>query len=679
MAISYERQRQMVLKEYNFNNSNNVNDNEKTTEENTLNIKLFLSEYIGGTNIVNGTKDKTVIEKTILMDLLSKHTNPNVMINMLEYLIRLKRARLSEGQTSNVRKTTILQLMMCEEYIAVAQRKKKQQEDLRQTKDVDYYGKAYGLIHECIKIFKNDGWRELFTRSLRVAIACTRGREKYHHEYINHCLDLLLPYNNLNEDERIKLQQSIFEKANDTTIEYKMNHEQNQIFSPLLLQFNVQFLQNCVFVKDTGNLIFSVQSKFPQEIAFTNIDLVLKKSSSKNSKNSKNSLSKYYDDDHHAFDETVICRLTSGNESNAIKDDVMKSNIIELKNQHLSFRPNETKLFAFSIVENKLPAGDVVISGKSISCKTKYGISLTYVYGKHENKFQVKPSPGGTSAKVKNNKRNYIFRNKNVDRIDYEELVLKNNNDDLQVGVFSLFQPKAHVHRKTDDAESASIDPATLSSRAFKSLSIKKPESGLMVSKKNDAPILIGEWHPVHFTLSILEDTLPEDIPSNIVTHMSLNANDNDAVNLNIKTKCFLVVKNDADKDNGQKIFKLLDKNHSNHGRDDSIDNKNGTGEIENDECNFSVSIGSNKSNLYELIVYVCITTVDGNNFYSNINVDSVLHLTLNIEHTSTRCINVLSTVRKYVLKLENPINMDMSIYIFFLFIIIYIHLIMLW
>lgn len=339
----------------------------------------------------------------------------------------------------------------------------------------------------------------------------------------------------------------------------------------------------------------------------------------------------------------------------------MKSNIIELKNQHLSFRPNETKLFAFSIVENKLPVGDVVISGKSISCKTKYGISLTYVYGKHENKFQVKPSPGGTSAKVENNKSNYIFRNKNIDRIDYEELVLKNNNDDLQVGVFSLFQPKAHVH-KTDDAESASIDPATLSSRAFKSLSIKKPESGLMVSKKNDAPILIGEWHPVHFTLSILEDTLPEDIPSNIVTHMSLNANDNDAVNLNIKTKCFLVVKNDADKDNGQKIFKLLDKNHSNHGRDDSIDNKNGTGEIENDECNFSVSIGSKKSNLYELIVYVCITTVDGNNFYSNINVDSVLHLTLNIEHTSTRCINVLSTVRKYVLKLENPINMDMSI-----------------
>ena len=80
---------------------------------------------------------------------------------------------------------------MCEEYIVAAKKKKKQPQDVK------YYEKAYGLIKECIQTFKNDGWRELFIRSLRVAKACTEENEQYDNEYIKHCLDLLLPSNNL--------------------------------------------------------------------------------------------------------------------------------------------------------------------------------------------------------------------------------------------------------------------------------------------------------------------------------------------------------------------------------------------------------------------------------------------------------------------------------------------------
>ena len=51
--------------------------------------------------------------------MLRKHTKPDGVLNMMEYLKKLKQSRIDSGLTSNVKKTMILQLLMCEEYVNV--------------------------------------------------------------------------------------------------------------------------------------------------------------------------------------------------------------------------------------------------------------------------------------------------------------------------------------------------------------------------------------------------------------------------------------------------------------------------------------------------------------------------------------------------------------------------------
>ena len=636
MAISYERQRRMILNEYLNDNTNS--GNEKTSLELDGNIKIIKSDYIGGTDIVTGTKDKAIIQTTILNALLAKHLNPTFKVNMLEYLTRLKRSRLAEGQTSNIRKTIILQLMMCEEYIVAAKKKKKQPQDVK------YYEKAYGLIKECIQTFKNDGWRELFIRSLRVAKACTEENEQYDNEYIKHCLDLLLPSNNLKEEERVQLHQNILNKSKNTSVEYRMNHEQNPTFAPYLLEFKVRFSKNCLLVKDPGNIVLSIKSNFPQTIELNSVELVLNKFYSKSSSNN--------DDIDDISEKTISCRIN--NNENEVKDDGGNSNsVIDLKEKNLSFKSNETKLFVIPIVEHELLLGDVVLSEKSITCKAMDGMTLIFTRNKHDNKINVNQSPGGTIAKVENNKKNFIFTNKNIEKMDYEELTRKNKREDLQKGVFSLFKPKATMQQEVESKDAdveKSIDAS--SSLDLTSIYITNPESCIMISTKSELPLLIGEWHPIHFNLKIPNDTLPEDVPSNISAILSMNFSDNDAVVLDVDTKCYLVA-------NG--VYKLLDKVEgvmdgeeiSNLMYDSTQDKK---------DYKFKISIENDESNVYEIIVYIYITTSDNNNYYSLINMDSLLHLEMNIQHLSTRCVSTLNKQHKCDLKFENPMKMDMSI-----------------
>ena len=161
MAISFERQRRVIVKNYTENNSDNPIGLEDP------NVTINESEYIGGTPSIVGSKDKKAMEKMMYTYMLKKHLKQDGVLNMMEYLKKLKQSRIDSGQTSNVKKTMILQLLMCEEYVSVQEKGALEGSSI----DNSCYETAYNLVHECMKSLK-DGWKDFFRRSLHVALTC---------------------------------------------------------------------------------------------------------------------------------------------------------------------------------------------------------------------------------------------------------------------------------------------------------------------------------------------------------------------------------------------------------------------------------------------------------------------------------------------------------------------------